>query len=333
MIEDFAKYREITGNAQIAYYVRAALSLGLEFKMVTPGYAVEITDPRSRKHWFIIKSILPVNSITSAMLSRNKFLASKILAEHGVAVAPQKELDNEKDAVEFFASHGEIVIKPKRNIGGKSVSILPSSAQEVVSAFDDAYKNDMSGSPVKVIGEKFIGGVNYRLLVAGDEVVGAVMRKPAAVVGDGSSTISELIRMQSSKNKVAGRSEIRVDEQDELRLRIDGLDLGSVLPNGQEQFVRFNSNLTTGGSTVECLSDVHPDYLRMAVDASKALALQVAGVDLITPDITVFSHQAVINEVNHNPGLRLHYNVDEGEVVDVARRVMEVILRGGLVTS
>lgn len=328
MIDEFAKYREITGNAQIAYYVRAAVALGLEYKMITPAYAVEITDPKSGKHRFIIKSILPVNSITSAMLSRNKFLASRILAEHGVAVAPQRELESEQDAVQFFTDHREIVIKPKRNIGGKSVSILPSSTDEAISAYGDAYKNDMSGSTIKVIGEKFITGVNYRLLVAGNEVVGAVMRKPASVVGDGSSTISELIKMQSSKNKTAGRSEIRVDEQVELRLRSDGFELSSVLPEGQEQLVRFNSNLTTGGSTVECLSQVHPEYLMMAVDASKALTLNVAGVDLITPDITVFSDGAVINEVNHNPGLRLHYNVDEGQVVDVARRVMEVIVGG-----
>ncbi len=101
------------------------------------------------------------------------------------------------------------------------------------------------------------------------------------------------------------------------------LDIDSVPEKDVEVAVRLNANLSTGGTTRECLKDFDPYYLELAVKAARSMALTLAGVDLIAEDITDAKAGHVINEVNFHPGMRVHYMVDEGEVVAVARDIIE----------
>jgi cyanophycin synthetase len=171
--------------------------------------------------------------------------------------------------------------------------------------------------------EKFIKGENYRILVLGDKVIAAVHRKPPYVTGDGKSTIKQLIEARNIERINSGMMEIPIDEITETRLSFDDLTLDSVLENGKSVSVRLNANMSTGGISRECLNELHPYYQELAVKATQALGMKFSGVDLICEDITNPQAGHAINEVNFHPGLRLHYKVDEGEIIPVAREIMK----------
>jgi cyanophycin synthetase len=117
---------------------------------------------------------------------------------------------------------------------------------------------------------------------------------------------------------------IPTDQETIHRLRMQNLTMDSIPQLNQYVELRMNANLTTGGTTEEVGSTMHPYYAQVSIAALKALDLEFGGIDLITPDITAQAPCA-INEINYNPGLRIHYKVSNGEPQKVAVPIMEYI--------
>lgn len=317
------KYLKIAGNIFLSYYIEAADLLNIKYEVVTPSLMARFQSVD--KHWFIITTAVPINNVPSSTIAKRKNLSYKVLKAAGIPVAEQLELKSEEDALTFYKSHANIVIKPIRNLGGIGVTVLPNSEVEVVKAYNLAYEKCMLKTPTRVLGEQFATGTNYRFLVLDNKVLGVVRRLPAMVTGDGVTTLQELIARKNSERKLRVLKPIPIDEELFTRITAQNLTLESVPKLNEEVKLRFNSNLSTGGTTVECHNEVAPYYEQIAIDAVKALGLKLGGVDIIAEDINNPSAPAVINEVNWNPGLRLHYMVDEGEQVKVALPIMEYI--------
>lgn len=204
------------------------------------------------------------------------------------------------------------------------MAILPSSEREVRDSYMFAHENSLSKETTKVIGEEFIHGENYRLLVLEDKVIGIVHRNAAKIIGDGGSNIQDLIAFENQKRTTRLLKPILVDQEVEKKLKFEKLTLESVPEKDREVNLRFNANLSTGGTTEECAGITHQYYKDLAVSAVKAVGLKYGGVDLITPDITQPA-KCAINEINYNPGLRPHYKPDQGEIMQVAVPIMEYI--------
>jgi glutamate--cysteine ligase len=233
-------------------------------------------------------------------------------------------LSSSVDAIKFFNKYKDIVLKPKQQLGGNGVTLLPESEDQVIQAFNAAYEVDKSGDDAKVLAEEFIKGENYRFLVVGDNVAGIVWRKAPVVIGNSKNTIRELIETANKERKLLVLKPIPTDSEVEIRLKNANLTLDTIPDEGQVVTLRYNCNLTTGGTTEECASIVDPYYKELAVRAVKALDLEFGGVDIIAEDITK-KGKCGINEINYNPGLRLHYKADKGEKVKVAVSVLEYI--------
>ena len=106
---------------------------------------------------------------------------------------------------------------------------------------------------------------------------------------------------------------------------MEGLTLDSIPQKDQYIETRLNANMTSGGTTRECINEINPYYLDLAVKAVHEIGLKFGGLDLIAEDITNPSAPHAINEINYNPGLRLHYKPDDGNIVKVAIPIMEYI--------
>ncbi|GAB4159006.1 MAG: hypothetical protein Fur003_2800 [Candidatus Dojkabacteria bacterium] len=315
-------YLKIAGNIHLSYFVEAADILGIKYEMIQPSVA---RFEANNKHWFIINTVTPLNNVPSKTVSLRKNLAYKVMNSAGIPVGIQKNLETAEEALAFFNEFNEIVIKPVQNLGGKGVTVKPQNESEVIAAFQSAYEKDNNRGKVRVLGEKFVHGLHYRLLVLEDKVIGAVHRKPASVTGDGISSIEELINQENERRNASMLMGIPIDFQTTQTLDSHGFKLGTVLNKGEEITVRANANLSTGGTLEECAAKFHPYYFEIAIKAVKALGLKYGGVDLIAEDITNPETGHAINEVNYNPGLRIHYKVDKGEVVKVAVPIMEYI--------
>jgi len=145
------------------------------------------------------------------------------------------------------------------------------------------------------------------------------------VIGNGKDNIKKLIEEKNILRKRNMLKPIAIDNEVKLRLENLKINMKYVPRDGEEVILRYNCNLTTGGTTQECAQQTHQYYKDLAINAVKAIGTQFGGVDIITPDITQPA-KCGVNEINYNPGLRLHYKVDEGEAVKVAVPIMEYII-------
>jgi len=318
--KDFLKE---AGNIHLSYYVEAADKLGIEYNVLVHGLMAEFKV--KNKHWYIINTVTPLVPTPSSTICKRKNLTHMILEQHGIPVPKQEILTCEIDALKFFQNYKNIVIKPSQQLGGKGVSLLPQTEEQVLNAYKNAF--NLSHNPEdskKVIGEEFIQGDNYRFLVLGDKVIGVVRRKAAHIVGDGKNSIRKLIELKNEERRKDIMLPIVIDNELMLKLQRQNMNLESIPSKDEEVILRYNCNLTTGGTTEECQGEVHDFYNKLAVRAIKALDTEFGGVDIITENISE-PGKCSINEVNYNPGLRLHYKVNKGKKVEVAIPIMEYI--------
>lgn len=321
-MKTYQQYLKEAGNVHLAYYLEAADYLDVEYKILVKGLLADFK--YKNKHWHIINTVTPLIPATSTTICKRKHLTNIILAEKGLPVPKQTVIFSPIDAIKFYGEYKDIVIKPTQQLGGAGVTILPQSEEHVLKAYEKALKETESKSQSKVLAEEFVHGENYRFLVLDNEVIGVVRRKAAHVVGNGKNSIRELIAIKNEQRKDSLLKPILLDNEVTLKLQRENLNLESIPQEEQEVILRYNCNLTTGGTTEECMNEVHDYYKQIAIKAVKIVGSKFGGVDIITENITKPT-KLVINEINYNPGLRLHYRVNEGNVVKVAIPIMKYL--------
>jgi cyanophycin synthetase len=261
-------------------------------------------------------------------LASYKNICNTFLRGRGFPVPEQGPATKADDIIEFMSKKqiDDIVVKPSRGWGGMGVTIRPHGEQEIRRAFNYALENSLSATSTKVIVEEFVHGRHFRLVVLGNTLIAAVERVAPYVIGNGKSTVEALVKGKNREYAAIGRPQIKLDKESDSALETQGLTKESIPDKDKQVTIRFNANMTSGGIVRECLDEVHPSYRKIAVETVQATGLKLAGLDLITPDITNPNVKFGINEVNHNPGLRLHYMPNEGKTVDICLAVQKYIL-------
>jgi cyanophycin synthetase len=265
-------------------------------------------------------------------ITTDKEETNRILADLGLPVPRQGLAYDPQEAVERAERIGyPVVVKPLNANHGRGVSINLSSPEAVEVAFENAREHSRI-----VIVESFIDGLDHRMLVVNGELIAASKRVPGHVIGDGTSTIEELVEVVNQDprrgighEKVLTRLDF--DHQAERLLALKGYDRTSVPDKDKVVYLRSTGNLSTGGTAVDVTDIVHPDNREMAIRAARAVGMDVAGVDFLTTDISE-SYQIIggaICEVNAAPGFRMHVAPSEGTPRDVAGPVMDMLFPPG----
>jgi cyanophycin synthetase len=260
----------------------------------------------------------------------------KLLNDLGLPVPKQYMIYSERRAVAAAERIGyPVVVKPLNANHGRGVSINLTEAAQVETAFTQAREQ---GTGRAVLVESFIEGMDHRMLVVGNELVAVAKRVPGHVVGDGKSSISELIDVvnQDPRRGIGHEkvlTQLELDGQANRLLEEAGKDENTVLEDGEVFYLRSTANLSTGGTAIDMTDVVHPDNREMAVRAVRAVGLDVGGVDFLTADITRSYKEigGAIVEVNAAPGFRMHVAPSEGEPRDVAGKVMDMLFGPGSV--
>jgi cyanophycin synthetase len=161
------------------------------------------------------------------------------------------------------------------------------------------------------------------------------------VVGDGRRSIralAEEINRDPNRSKVNPSSSLAplpLEALTEAYLARTGRTLESVPAEGEIVFLRATANISTGGTAIDRTDEIHPVNRALCELAAGAVGLDVAGLDVLTPDISVPFREngAVIIEVNASPGIRMHTHPDNGIPRDVPGAILDMIYPPGAETT
>ncbi|HUQ84397.1 MAG TPA: cyanophycin synthetase [Gemmatimonadaceae bacterium] len=229
-----------------------------------------------------------------------------------------------------------VLLKPLDANNGRGISGRIDSLDEVRAAWPLA----AAEHPVVVV-ERFAEGNDHRVLVVNRRVIACVERIPAHVVGDGRRTIRELaveINRDPRRSKTDPNSPLSLlplDERTAAFLARSDRTLETVPNDGEVVSLRATANISTGGTAVDRTDEMHPRNRTLCELAAGAVGLDVAGLDVLTPDISVpfDENGAVIIEVNASPGIRMHTHPDNGIARDVPGAILDMLYPPGSPTT
>jgi cyanophycin synthetase len=224
-----------------------------------------------------------------------------------------------------------VVIKPINGNHGRGITVNIRNYEQALNAFTIAQRISED-----VIIEQFIEGDDYRLLVINYKLVAAARRTPAMVIGDGRSTVQQLIDQTNADPRRGDGHEkvlttIKTDKITESVLQKKGLTLDSVIPIGEILFVKDTANLSTGGTSTD-VTDVIPAETRfMAERVARLMRLDICGIDVLAKDICkpIDGKNGAIIEVNACPGFRMHLAPSKGIARNVAEPVLDMLYPSG----
>ena len=174
------------------------------------------------------------------------------------------------------------------------------------------------------------------MLVVNGKMIACAERVPARVIGDGKSTIAQLIEKENrDPRRGVGHTKtltkIPTDNRTVCFIRKQGLTMESVPEKDQEVLLRGTANLSTGGTAIDRTDEMHPDNITACEMAAGIIGLDIAGIDVLSPDISVPFREngAVIIEVNAGPGIRMHTHPTEGTPRNVAAPIIDMLYPPG----
>lgn len=255
-----------------------------------------------------------------------------LLEQNEVPVPKGDVIRTERGLKEVIDDIGfPIVIKPINGNHGRGITTNIQNMEDALIAFEAAKNVSRS-----VIVEQYITGDDYRLLVIDYKLVAAALRTPAAVTGDGRSTIQELIdEVNKDPRRGYGHenvlTEISVDKMTEKILQEEGMTLDTVLEKEQTLYLKDTANLSTGGTAEDVTDIVHPYNIFMAERIAKIIGLDICGIDVMTSDITkpLPEMRGAVLEVNAAPGFRMHLAPTKGLPRNVAGPVIDMLYPNG----
>jgi GNAT-family acetyltransferase (TIGR03103 family) len=275
------------------------------------GIRVEVTDPEFGEMRLSVggRTVLTLESLseftTAVAMSRcdDKRVTRRIMQRAGVRVA-RGTTAAEGDlaaASRLLREVGEVVVKPARGEQGRGITVGVSDD----AGLERAVAHALLFCP-DVLVEELVEGDDLRVVVIDRQVVAAAVRRPAEVVGDGRSPVTELIRSTSRRRERAtgGESSIPLDDTTAEVVAASGWAMDDVPPNGERIRVRRTANLHTGGTIEDVTDRLNPEIAAASVRAAAELGIPVTGLDFLVPDVS--GPDYVFIEANERPGLANH---------------------------
>lgn len=310
--------------------VDAAVARGIPYRRLTQGSLVQFGwGSRQRR---IQAAEVDQTSAIAESIAQDKELTKSLLHGAGIPVPLGRPVEDAEDAWKAACEIGmPVVVKPRHGNQGKGVAVNVSGREQVLGAFAAAREHGR-----EILVEKYLPGQDFRLLVVGDRLIAAARRDPPLVIGDGASTIRQLVdQVNTDPRRGDGHAtpltRIRLDDIALARLAVQGCTPETVPPRGERVVLRNNANLSTGGSATDVTDEVHPELAARVVAAAQTVGLDICGVDVVCTTIRepLEAQGGGIVEVNAAPGLRMHLTPSFGRGQPVGEAVIDMMFAKG----
>ena len=261
---------------------------------------------------------------------RDKWSTNEYMQRMGLDI-PKWEVVKDKDHIKKVWNDYEkpVVIKPTGLTGGSGVTVGINSIEEAYKAFDIAQENTLRHIDKKwqqkiMIEEQVEGdknGADYRLLVIDGCLKVCTKRIPAFVIGDGNSTIEQLIEKENKdprrdiSNPAHTLKPIVINDPMTRLLEQKGLTLSSIPKKNEQVYVRNVASMSQGGTTEDYTDKVSPEVKIMVESLAQSTHAFVLGVDVIANDISkpLTKDNGGILEINTMPESYLNFFPTIGE--------------------
>ena len=261
----------------------------------------------------------------------NKTVTKKILADAGFPVPAGDEFTSLEQGLAYYPliKNKQIVVKPKSTNFGLGISIFqePASLENYQKALEIAFAEDTA-----VLVEEFIPGTEYRFFILDGRCEAVLLRVATNVVGDGKHTIRELVA-QKNANPLRGRDHrspleiIKLGDIEQLMLTQQGYAPDDILPEGKKVNLRRNSNISTGGDSIDVTETIDSSYQELAAAMATSMGAWACGVDLIIPDKTQPASKekphCTCIELNFNPAMYIHTYCAEGPGQAITPKILD----------
>lgn len=310
-------------EASTVVIAREALTNGIDVDVLEEKKSILCLKKGNKKEIVVQATRTSRDVSTLQYVVNNKDVAKKLLTDIGIST-PKGIIVNINDDIEKKIaeySNKAIVIKPQSTNGGIGITIFDQLATEdkLRKAIEYAFKFDNN-----ILVEEYVKGKEYRFLVINNKCVAVSWRRNASVIGDGKSTLRDLI---TNKNNELWHQVMcaQIQEDNELisYLQKKNISLDSIPKAGERVTLRGNSNISTGGENVD-MTDIMPEYFKeIAEKASRCFDAKICGVDIVIEDIN--SKDYNILELNSNPGIYIHRWPYEGTDRRIGLEVLKLL--------
>jgi len=270
-------------------------------------------------------------------VTQDKLATKAVLQAFGVPVLSHRRVASVEEAVEAASEIGfPVAVKPTDGSRGAGAALDQRSADEVARAFPAARSASPSGG---VMVERYLESNDYRCLIAAGALHRIYWRRPPYVVGDGRSSIAELIAVHDAevaagRARFPARRPIKVDDDLHATIARGGHALDSVLAEGERLVLRRMPLRPYGGYSTDVTARAHPETIALFLRIVAIFGLPVAAIDLRAADIERSWHDGpfAVLEVNARPntggpeGALFGAAVVERTVPDPAAMRMPVLL-------
>lgn len=316
--EEIARLKELAYDVCLGpstnSIVAAAKSRGVPFRRLNSGSLVMLGYGCKQRR--ICTAETDRTSAIAESIAQDKELTRKLLKAICVPVPEGRPVESAEDAWEAAQEIGvPVVVKPQNGNHGRGVATNLMTKEQVMAAYVTAREEER-----RIVVEKFAVGDDYRVLIVNNKLVAAARREPPKVVGDGCSTITQLVEQinkdpRRSDGHSTSLSIVKLDAIAQACLAEQGFTVDSVPAAGKKVVIRNNANLSTGGTATDVTDEMHPSVIENAIDAARMIGLDIAGIDIIAQDISrpLVDQGGIICEVNAGPGLRMHIDPSEGK--------------------
>ena len=266
-------------------------------------------------------------------IAQDKDDTKRVLENIGLPVPKGDVARTVEGALEVVEEIGyPVILKPLAANHGRGISGRVNDADALREAW---VRSSAYGS--RIVVEQFAEGHDHRVLVVNGKVVAAAERVPAHVTGDGRRTLAELIeKANENPRRGVGHTKmltrIPTDARAVEHLGRSGRTMETVPAKDEVVTLAATANLSTGGTSIDRTEEMHPDNVTACEMAAGVIGLDIAGIDIVTPDISVpfRENKSVIIEVNAGPGIRMHTHPAEGQPRNVAAPIVDMLYPPGV---
>ncbi|MGL5351589.1 MAG: bifunctional glutamate--cysteine ligase GshA/glutathione synthetase GshB [Cetobacterium sp.] len=321
-------YEDFELSTQIL--LKDAIKNGVKFKILDRGENFISLEKNGKVEYIKQATKTSLDSYVTMLIMENKVVTKKLLKDNGVVVPDGRDYSDIDLAKSDYRKYSAgTVIKPKSTNFGLGITIFKDefSKEDYDKAIDIAFKEDSS-----ILIEKFVKGKEYRIFVIDGEVVGVLHRVPANVMGDGKKSIEELV---AEKNLDPLRGEgyktplekIKLGEAEKMFLKAQGLDFKYIPEKNEVVYLRENSNISTGGDSLDFTDEILDVYKQIAIQSAAAVGAKICGVDMMIEDLKEENPKGnyAIIELNFNPAIHIHCYPYRGKNRNLGEKILKAL--------